>query len=95
MIRLLVVALLLSSAACACAATPRLVVVVSIDQFPAEYLDRYQGLFHADGMFLRFLKRGASFPNCHHGHAFTKTGPGHSVLLSGAFPGTTGIVDND
>ncbi|MBS0207397.1 MAG: alkaline phosphatase family protein [Planctomycetes bacterium] len=79
----------------ALAGPPRLVVAVSIDQFPYDYLERMRPLFSTQGMFLRFLNEGAVFSNCHHAHALTKTGPGHSVLLSGAFPGSTGIIDND
>ena len=74
---------------------PRLVVVVSIDQFPYEYLVRMRGGFDPKGLFLRLLEEGTVFTNCHHAHAFTYTAPGHSVLLTGASPSTTGIVDNE
>lgn len=74
---------------------PRLVVVVSIDQFPAEYLTRMRKGFVANGFFRTISERGATYTECHHSHAFTITGPGHSVLCSGASPGTTGIIDND
>ena len=87
--------LVISTAAAATAARPDLVVVVSIDQFPHEYLERMQAGFAPDGMFRRLLDRGAVYTQCHHGHAFTITGPGHSVLLTGTFPCSTGIVDNN
>lgn len=74
---------------------PRLVIVVSIDQFPAEYLERMRKGFAVDGFFNAVRERGAEFVECHHSHAFTITGPGHSTLCSGASPGTTGIIDND
>ena len=74
---------------------PRLLVVVSIDQFPFEYLLRMRKGFAVDGFFNTVWKEGAVFSACHHGQAFTITGPGHSTLLSGAFPNTTGIIDND
>ena len=51
--------------------------------------------FRPEGMFLRMCDDGADFTNCHHGHAFTKTAPGHSVQLTGAFPHTNGIINND
>ncbi len=73
---------------------PALVVVVSIDQFPFEYLQRMRPQFHADGLFEKFWTDAALYTNCHHGHAFTYTAPGHSVLLTGAFPRQTGIIDN-
>jgi predicted AlkP superfamily pyrophosphatase or phosphodiesterase len=74
---------------------PRLVVVVSIDQFPYEYLERMRPGFRPDGIFLRMCDAGANFTNCHHGHAFTKTAPGHSVLLTGSFPRRNGIINNE
>lgn len=93
--RLLVVtlALLLLHTATARAAPPRLVVLVSLDQFPREYLDRFAPLFGDDG-FRRLLDRGADFREYHHEYATTFTGPGHSVMLTGAYPVDTGIVDN-
>lgn len=98
-VRLVACALsLISTAVVASAADatkPRLVVVVSIDQFPTEYLTRMRKGFAADGFFNAVTERGASFVECHHSHAFTITGPGHSVLCSGASPGATGIIDND
>ena len=72
---------------------PRLVVVVSIDQFPRVYLDRFAALFAADG-FRRLLEGGADFAVCHHGHAATWTGPGHAAILTGAYPLRSGIVGN-
>ena len=70
-------------------------VVVSIDQFPYEYLVRMRSHFAPDGMFRTLCDQGANFINCNHGHAFTVTAPGHSVLLTGTFPNVTGIVDNE
>jgi len=74
---------------------PRLVVVVSVDQFAYAYLDRFHDNYSPDGIFRRFEETGAVFTNCHHRHAFTLTGPGHSVFLTGAYPNTNGIVGND
>lgn len=74
---------------------PRLVVVVSVDQLCYDYLVRFRGGFAEDGLFLRVEREGASYVNCHHRHAFTITGPGHSVQLSGAYPDASGIVGND
>jgi predicted AlkP superfamily pyrophosphatase or phosphodiesterase len=73
----------------------RLVVVVSIDQFPYEYLERMRPGFRPEGIFLKMCDDGANFTNCRHGHAFTKTAPGHSVQLTGAFPHHNGIINND
>ena len=78
----------------ALAAGPRLVVVVSVDQLCQDYLIRFQDNFPADGFFLRAQRQGASYPECHHRHAFTVTAPGHAVQLTGASPHTNGVIGN-
>jgi predicted AlkP superfamily pyrophosphatase or phosphodiesterase len=75
-------------------ARPSLVVVVSVDQFAYEYLDRFRDSFDSQGLFRRIEQQGAWFTNCHHRHGVTTTAPGHSVQLTGAYPETNGIVDN-
>jgi predicted AlkP superfamily pyrophosphatase or phosphodiesterase len=80
--------------ACPGAATarpPRLVVVVSVDQMRADYLDR---LPYEKGL-KRLKAEGAVFLDAHHVHIPTETGPGHAVILTGRFPGETGIVGNE
>ena len=72
---------------------PRLVVVLSVDQFARELVDRYASLFPAGG-FRRFFDHGADYPNCEHGHYLTLTGPGHSVMMTGTYPSRNGIVAN-
>jgi predicted AlkP superfamily pyrophosphatase or phosphodiesterase len=42
----------------------------------------------------RLQREGAVFADTFHEHAFTETGPGHSVLLSGRHPASTGITEN-
>jgi predicted AlkP superfamily pyrophosphatase or phosphodiesterase len=74
--------------------TPTLVVVVSVDQFAYEYLERFRSGFDEHGIFRRIERDGAWYTNCHHRHGVTTTGPGHSVQLTGAYPSTNGIVDN-
>ncbi len=74
--------------------TPNLVVVVSVDQFAYEYLERFRAGFDPQGIFRRCEREGAWFTNCHHRHGVTTTAPGHSVQLTGAYPETNGIVDN-
>ncbi len=77
---------------------PRLVVVISVDQFCADYLVRFQTNFSKDAneSFCRsVLESGAWFPNCHHQHALTYTAPGHAGLLTGAYPNTHGVIGND
>lgn len=72
--------------------TPSLVVLITIDQFRADYLDRYPG--QLTGGLARLAKQGARFDNAHHDHAITETAPGHATLLSGRFPRSTGIMLN-
>jgi predicted AlkP superfamily pyrophosphatase or phosphodiesterase len=74
--------------------TPKLVVVISVDQFAYEYLERFRAGFDPQGIFRRVERDGAWFTNCHHRHGVTTTAPGHSVQLTGAYPETNGIVDN-
>ncbi|QDU31125.1 Alkaline phosphatase PafA precursor [Anatilimnocola aggregata] len=77
---------------------PKLLVVVSVDQFCQDYLIRFQDnfpLLASDSLFRNVLQGGAYFPNCHHAHAFTITAPGHAVQLTGTYPGTNGVIEND
>jgi predicted AlkP superfamily pyrophosphatase or phosphodiesterase len=76
------------------AADPRLIVVISIDQFPYEYLERFKAHFGRDG-FNRLLDGGASFVAASYEHAMTVTGAGHAVILSGAYADQQGIVGNE
>lgn len=75
------------------AAKPRLVVHLAIDQLRPEYLDRYAPQF--TGGFARLLRGGAYFPNGFQDHGITETAPGHSTMMSGRHPRSTGIVAND
>ncbi|MCE2901422.1 MAG: alkaline phosphatase family protein [Gemmatimonas sp.] len=71
---------------------PRLVVLITIDQFRADYLDRFG--HQLTGGIARLARTGAHFTNAHHDHAITETAPGHATLLSGRFPRSTGIMMN-
>jgi predicted AlkP superfamily pyrophosphatase or phosphodiesterase len=81
-----------SSAAATSEAGPRLVVFISVDQMRADYLERFRPLF--TGGLKRLAEQGAVFTNARFRHASTETGPGHSVLLSGRNPRSSGIVAN-
>lgn len=72
---------------------PRLVVVISLDQFPYEYITKYRDYF-TEGGFNYLLKSGANYVDCRYLHAATKTGPGHAVIMSGAYGNITGIIEN-
>jgi predicted AlkP superfamily pyrophosphatase or phosphodiesterase len=71
---------------------PSLVVLVTIDQFRADYLDRFGR--QMDGGIARLMRGGATFTDAHHDHGITETAPGHATLLSGRFPRSTGIMMN-
>ena len=71
---------------------PSLVVLVTIDQLRADYLDRFGPQFK--GGLARLVRGGAVFTNAHHDHALTETAPGHATLLSGRFPRSTRILMN-
>ena len=60
-------------------AHPKLIVVIVIDQFRGDYLERYRDEF-GDGGFRLFLDRGADFTDCNYDYANTRTAPGHATL---------------
>src|SRR5947199_10613424 len=69
---------------------PRLVVVITVDQLPPDYLERYRPQLL--GGFATLLKTGASFTDAYQDHAVTETAPGHSTILSARWPAPTGIL---
>ncbi|HTZ59731.1 MAG TPA: alkaline phosphatase family protein [Acidobacteriaceae bacterium] len=73
---------------------PRLVILLVIDQFRADYLDRYRADFKGRG-FRLFLDKGAYFEDCYYDYANTKTAPGHSTLGTGAYTDGHGIASNE
>jgi len=75
-------------------ARPKLVVVIVIDQFRADYLERYRDQF-SDGGFRVFLDRGAYFTDCNYDYANTRTAPGHATLFTGSYTSGHGIVANE
>ncbi|MBL9188968.1 MAG: alkaline phosphatase family protein [Opitutaceae bacterium] len=76
------------------AASPALVVVITIDQFRADYLARF-GPHFGPGGFRLLMERGANFTDCRHRHAVTKTACGHATILTGVHADIHGIIAND
>jgi predicted AlkP superfamily pyrophosphatase or phosphodiesterase len=74
---------------------PKLVVVLSVDQFCQDYLIRFRDNFSDEGAFRAIDAGGAAYRECNHRHAFTVTAPGHAVQLTGAYPNAHGIVGNN
>src|SRR5258708_19290808 len=73
---------------------PRVVVVIVIDQFRGDYLERYRDQF-GDGGFRLLLDHGAYFTDCNYDYANTRTAPGHSTLFTGAYTNGHGLVANE
>src|SRR5215469_10745672 len=73
---------------------PKLVVVIVIDQFRGDYLERYRDQF-GDSGFRLLLDHGAYFPDCNYNYANTRTAPGHSTLFTGAYTNGHGLVANE
>ena len=71
---------------------PRLIVFLTVDQMRSDYVDRWAP--QLTGGLARLARHGAVFTNAFHDHAVTETAPGHSVVMSGRFPRSTGIMRN-
>lgn len=78
--------------AAAAVTAPSLVVLVTVDQLRADYLDRWAPQLR--GGLARLVRGGARFTDAHQDHGITETAPGHASLLSGRFPRSTGIWSN-
>ena len=76
-------------------ARPRLVVILVIDQFRGDYLDRYRDQLTTTNGFNLFLKKGAYFEGCYFDYANTKTAPGHATIGTGAYTDGHGISSNE
>ncbi len=74
--------------------TPRLVVLLVIDQFRSDYLDIYRSEFGEGGL-VRLMREGAVFRECYYPYAITETGPGHATLATGTTPDRHGITANE
>jgi predicted AlkP superfamily pyrophosphatase or phosphodiesterase len=72
--------------------SPKLLVVIAVDQFSANLFDEYRPQFTAG--FAR-LASGMVFRNGYQSHAATETCPGHSTILTGDHPARTGIISNN
>jgi len=71
---------------------PRLVVVITVDQMRADYLERFKGQF--TGGLARLLRTGAWFTDAYQDHAMTETAVGHATILAGRNPASHGIIRN-
>ncbi len=74
------------------AQSPRLVVVISIDQFIPDQMERLEPMLQ--GGLGRLRSQGARFDQAALPYFTTETGPGHATLSTGCLPATHGIVGN-
>jgi predicted AlkP superfamily pyrophosphatase or phosphodiesterase len=73
---------------------PKLVVILIIDQFRGDYLNRQRAQFKNRGFNL-FMNQGAWFTDCYYDYANTKTAPGHATIGTGAYSDGHGIESNE
>jgi predicted AlkP superfamily pyrophosphatase or phosphodiesterase len=76
------------------AARPKLVLVIVVDQFRYDYIERFSDLF-GEGGFKRLLANGALFTNANYDYVPTYTAPGHAAIFTGSVPALDGIVGNE
>lgn len=72
--------------------TPRLVVILVVDQMRADYLHTFAR--HWQGGFRTLLNEGLVFDNARYPYLNTLTCAGHSTIGTGALPHTHGMVAN-
>ncbi len=74
-------------------ARPALIVTIVIDQFGANLFNQYRSRF--TGGLRRLADQGLVHANGYQQHAMTETCPGHSTILTGVNPASSGIPAND
>lgn len=80
---------------------PKLVVLILVDQFRADYLERFRQDFlpprdaqGRPGGFLFLEREAAVHSRCFYDHWPTHTGVGHAAVSTGALPSVHGVVNN-
>lgn len=73
---------------------PRLILLIAVDQFRQDYLERFGDLFGKNGI-KRLMREGAVWEQAHYDHVPTYTACGHATMMTGAYPAETGIVGNE
>jgi predicted AlkP superfamily pyrophosphatase or phosphodiesterase len=80
---------------------PKLVVLLVIDQFRADTIQKFKSRFlpakngSKVGGFNYLLSQGAYYPYAEYDLIGCMTGPGHATLLSGSYPYQNGVASND
>jgi arylsulfatase A-like enzyme len=73
---------------------PKLILILVIDQFRGDLIERYHSELKGRGFNL-FYKEGAWFTDCYYDYANTKTAPGHATIGTGAYTDGHGIDSNE
>ncbi len=81
--------LLLCTSTMSLASNPKLIVVISLDQYPYEYLTRFRPWLN--GGLAMLVDGGAVFSNATYKHGHCTTGPGHTQTGT-ALSQTTGMT---
>ena len=71
---------------------PKLVVLLVVDQMRPDLLTRFDDLYR--GGFRWLIDHGVWFTDTHHEHSYTATGPGHTTIGFGQYPGNVGVIGN-
>ncbi len=72
---------------------PRVVIFLAVDQLRPDYLVRYGD--ELMGGLAWIAREGTLYLRGEQDHGVTETAPGHSTMLSGRSPASTGIVSNE
>ena len=72
--------------------SPKLAVLIVVDQMRADYVNRFRGEW--SGGLRRMVTRGAWFSNAAYPYMLTFTCAGHATISTGAFPHRHGIMQN-
>lgn len=72
---------------------PALVVFIAVDQMRPDYFERWTD--QLSGGLKRLYQGSAFYAQGMQDHAITETAPGHSTMLSGRSPASTGVVTNE
>ena len=88
----LLCAAILMGPAIAAAQVPRLVVILVVDQFRADYIETYGSQW--TGGLRRLIDEGASFPDAAYPYHNTVTCAGHATIATGSYPATHGMISN-
>src|SRR5262245_46417503 len=73
--------------------TPKLVVLLVVDQFRADYVDKLQQQWHAG--LKRLIAEGAWFRRAQYPYYGTVTCAGHASISTGSVPAIHGMIANE